>query len=135
MCQQGVGVGVKRHQIAHVGFADAKNTIVQGDEVVVVLVFDDMVDEAVVNRDVAMDDASTLGFAEVDLEVSDPDHAVAVFKGVFDFEVHAGMDEDIVLQLVVVVEVSHPFDIVLGDVAGAFAAETLVGFGGTHSFP
>jgi len=135
LSQQGVGVGIVGHEVAHVGLVDAEHAVVQGDEVVVVLMVDHMVDEAVIDGDVSVDEASALGFLEIDFEVSDPDHAMKVFEGVVDLEVHAGVYEDVFFQFDIILKVAHPFDVFFGDVAWAFAAETLIGLGGTHFFP
>ena len=66
--KEGVGVGVEGHQVAHVGLVGAEHPVVQRDEVVVVLVVDDVVDKAVIDRDVAVDDTAPARLAEIDLE-------------------------------------------------------------------
>ena len=101
----------------------------------VFLVMDDVVDEAMAYRDVSVDDSASVGFFEIDFEVAYPDHAMGVFKGVFDFEVHACVYEDKVFEFVVILEVFHPVNIVFGNLAWVFHAEAFKGFRGSDFFP
>ena len=133
--EQGVGVGIESHQVAHVCLLGAEDAIVQGDEVVAVLMMDDVVDEAVINRDVSMNDAASIGLVEIHLEVSNPNHATKVIKGIVDVEIHSCVDKDIVFKLMIVFEPLHPFDVLLGYFTGMLDAKALERGGSTHFFP
>ena len=83
----------------------------------------------------AVDDFLAVRLAVVDLKASCPHHAALVLEGVGDVEVHAGMDEDVFLQLDVRHAIIHPVDVLLGYLARMLHAEACQGGLGAHGLP
>ena len=94
-----------------------------------------MVDEAVVDGDVAVDDLLAVRLVVIDLKATCPHHAALILEGVGDVEVHAGMDEDVSLQL----DIRHtgvpPVDILLWNLTRMLHPKALQGGLGTYSLP
>lgn len=128
-------VGIEGGQVAQAGLVGHVNAVVQGNEVVIVVLLNHHVHEAVVDRDVPVDDLLAVALAEVDLELARPHHAVRVLKRVGDAEVHAGVDQDVVFQLDEWHAGVHPVDIHLGDFPRVLHREAFQGGLGAHGFP